>query len=287
MSEAHPEFDDLLESLRSAPPGPVLVLGAVDTGKTTLVRSLASSLADEGPMYVADADPGQAWLGPPTTLGRARLGPRRRGRGRLRPDRLFFVGGTSPAAGPDLWVRSLVRLATEGTEPQTRMLVDTPGLVTGPLAERLWARVAQRTRFVRIVALQREWELEPILLGFRKAETVVIPRRPAPAARSRNLEERATFRQMAYARYFRPCRLRYGRRERLKVRAATREGKALTRDRLVGLASGRQDLGLGVVRALGRRRLGFVTPLVSMAQVDTIRVGNLRVDPETGRETYE
>lgn len=286
MSEPHPQLDGLLVSIRSAPPGPVLVLGTIDAGKTTLTRSLATALAEEGPIYVADADPGQAWLGPPTTMGRARLSRRRRGSGRLKPDRLFFVGGTSPAANPELWARSFARLVTEEVQPDVRMIVDSPGLVTGTLADRVWTAVAQRTRFVRIVALQSEWELEPILLGFRETETVVIPCEPAPGVRPRDRDERTTFRRMAYVRYFRPGRLRYARRARVKVRGVTSAGKDLSRDRLVGLARDGRDLGLGVVRAHGSQRLGFVTPLVSLADVETVQVGGLWVDPETGRETY-
>jgi polynucleotide 5'-kinase involved in rRNA processing len=48
----------------------VLVLGARDTGKTTLVTYLAHALlADGGSVVVVDADLGQSEIGPPTTVG--------------------------------------------------------------------------------------------------------------------------------------------------------------------------------------------------------------------------
>ena len=79
MAACRHDFGRLLDAVRAAGAGPVLILGPVDTGKTTLVRQVASALARDGPVWVVSADTGQAWVGPPTTLGRARLvRPRRR-----------------------------------------------------------------------------------------------------------------------------------------------------------------------------------------------------------------
>ena len=51
-----------------------LVLGASDTGKTTLVETLAGKLAEAGPVAVVDADIGQSHIGPPATVGWAMAG---------------------------------------------------------------------------------------------------------------------------------------------------------------------------------------------------------------------
>jgi polynucleotide 5'-hydroxyl-kinase GRC3/NOL9 len=46
-----------------------LLLGAADTGKTTLMDALAERLARRQPVALVDADTGQSHIGPPTTVG--------------------------------------------------------------------------------------------------------------------------------------------------------------------------------------------------------------------------
>jgi polynucleotide 5'-kinase involved in rRNA processing len=286
MARPHPDLDRLLRTIRGAPPGPVLVLGTVDSGKTTLVQDLAAALLAEGPVDVAGADMGQAWLGPPTMMGRARLARIPPDWARVRPERLFFVGDTSPAVDLDLCVETLARLLTEGVEPRARILVDTPGLAVGRLAEAFWRAAARRIGGAAVVGIQSGRELEPVLGPFRQSGACLVTCRPATGVRPRDHQERADFRQVAYARYFRPGRLRWAGRARLRIEpAAPSLSAGLVPGRLVGLACGGRDLALAVVRAVGPKRLGLVTPLVSLAGVDRVRVGALSVDPATGRET--
>jgi polynucleotide 5'-kinase involved in rRNA processing len=49
--------------------GTLLLLGAADTGKTTLMSALAERLAQRQPVALVDADTGQSHIGPPTTVG--------------------------------------------------------------------------------------------------------------------------------------------------------------------------------------------------------------------------
>jgi len=286
MAAPHPELGRLLSAVRRAPAGPVLVLGDVDSGKTRLVQDLAAALADDGPVLVADADPGQSWIGPPTTLGRALLARPPADWARLRPERLFFVGDTSPAANLRLMISTLGRLVAEGVEPGFRVLADTPGLAVGSLAEAFWLAVTERARPAAVIALERRGELEPVLRLIRDAGVPITKCAPAPGVRRRDTQERAAFRQAAYARYFRTARLRWAGRARLNVTvAAPQAGDSLDLGRLACLAAGRRDLGLGVLSAVGPKRLGLVTPLVSLAGVTDLRLGGLWVDPKTGRET--
>jgi polynucleotide 5'-kinase involved in rRNA processing len=285
MRRVHPELDRLVKAVRRAPPGPVLVLGTVDSGKTTLVQDLAAALVAKGAVHVAGADMGQAWLGPPTMMGRARLARAPADWARLRAERLFFIGDTSPAVDLAGSVEALARLVSEDIGPRQRVLVDTPGLAIGRLAEAFWKAVARRVGCAAVIAIQDGPELGPVLAPFGQAGVPIVPCRPAPGVRRRDQEERAVFRQVAYARYFRPGRLRWADRSRVGVEpAAGGLSAVLSPGRLVGLAGGGRDVALAVVRAVGPRRLGLVTPLVSLAQVDTVRVGALSVDPATGRE---
>ena len=300
--------------MRVARPGPVLVLGVVDCGKTTLVRQMANALAAKALVWVVSADTGQAWIGPPTTLARAHLvRPRRRWTG-LAAERMIFVGATSPAPCLHATAAALVRLAREGVPGAARVIVDTPGLVTGPLAEDLWGHVAAELHAPLVVAVEKtptdlplgddqsgraaglltrraKWEgreLAPILGLFAAAGAQIVTVRPHPLARVRNQATRAAYRAAAYLRYFCRAGPRFLSRD-LPVRCElSGRPAALDVGRLVALrdAYGR-DLALGIVRGIGARRVTVLTPLAGTAAVASLASGLLWLDPATGAETSD
>jgi polynucleotide 5'-hydroxyl-kinase GRC3/NOL9 len=174
-----------------------LVLGAGDTGKTTLVTGLASALAARGRLVgVVDADLGQSDVGPPTTVG---LGLVRRpiaGLDEAEVVALEFLGTTSPARcmreTGDATARLVARARAEGCE---RVLVDTSGLVEGDFGRALKRIKIDRVRPDLLIALQRAGECEPILRLYEGSIAAV--RLPAAAAGRRSQAERRRRRQRA------------------------------------------------------------------------------------------
>jgi polynucleotide 5'-kinase involved in rRNA processing len=286
MTAPYPDLDRVLSAVRAAGQGAVLVLGAVDTGKTVLVRQVASALAARGPVWVVSADPGQAWIGPPTTLARVRLRRPPRAWLRLKPERLAMLGSTSPAACPALAAELLARLASEGIPARERVLVDTPGLVSGALAVDLWRRVAKGLRPSLVIAIRRGRELGPVLRPFRAVGSRVLSVAPDPRVRVRNRTMRTAYRASAYRRYFRGAAWVSVDVARVRVIAAMpRAPAALDLDRLVALRDAAGcDLALGVVRSVEPRRIGVVTPLRRVAAVTALVVGAIRLDVRTGEE---
>jgi polynucleotide 5'-hydroxyl-kinase GRC3/NOL9 len=288
MVPPHPQLDAVLAAVNKVQPSPVLFLGAVDTGKTTLLRQTASALAKDGAVVLVDADVGQSWIGPPTTVGRVRiLGPRKRWTG-LAPERIAFLGATSPAPSPSAAARALVDLAALDADDGDRVLIDTPGLMTGPLADSLWQRVAEGLAPPLVVAVHRGGELVEALRPFRRADIRVLEVAPAPGVRRRNRAERTRYRAAAYRRYFRDARLRRLKHETIRVRSSLPSRPApLERGRLASLrdADGR-DRALAVVRETGPKRLGVLTPLEDRSGIRTLVLGTFRLDPEEGREEY-
>ena len=321
MSTLHPDLRRILAAVRAARRGPVLVLGGVDRGKTTLVRQMANALAARGPVWVVSADSGQAWIGPPTTLARVRLArPRRRWTG-LAAERMIFVGATSPARCIGATAAALVRLASEGLPRAARVLVDTPGLVRGSLAEGFWERVAEELHAPLVVAVQEGgeqggraaglptrralradgaagqetrraiWEggeLAPILEPFAEAGAQVLTVRPHPLVRVRNQKMRTAYRAAAYRRYFRGARLRFLPRDLPVLSALFDDSVDLDIGRLVALRDERGwDAALGVVRGIGAKRVTVLTPPARSAAVASLAAGMLRLDPATGVETSD
>src|SRR5713101_6858164 len=76
----------------------IVVIGASDAGKTTLVTALGSALASRGERVgVVDSDVGQSEIGPPTTVGLGRMAARVTRLSDAEPIAFQFVGVSSPA----------------------------------------------------------------------------------------------------------------------------------------------------------------------------------------------
>ena len=75
----------------------ILVLGSVDTGKTTLVTYLANSLVKRGKrVAIVDADVGQSDIGPPTTIGLGLVESPIKKMREAKRLAMYFVGAISP-----------------------------------------------------------------------------------------------------------------------------------------------------------------------------------------------
>jgi polynucleotide 5'-hydroxyl-kinase GRC3/NOL9 len=240
----------------------VLVLGESDTGKTTLVASLARALLEDGSsVAIVDADLGQSEIGPPTTLG---LGRPRTPMGRLADAEvvgLYFVGATSPrdhlheTVVGTRWMRD--RALALGVE---RVIVDTSGLVQGEFGRALKQAKIDLVAPDLVLCLQRDGECEPILRPYAGDHHPAIVRvGPAPAARRRSADERREHRDRVMEAYFagaRPVTLDLG---RVVLREpALYAGPPLSLHQTEGLAALLDD---AVVWAERRgRELAVVTP---------------------------
>lgn len=141
-----------------------LVIGSADRGKTTLVCRWAKAAASDGVTYILDADTGQSELGPPATLGLARALPNVERLHDLKPEALFWVGALSPSAAALEHVVASARAAQLARKlGAERLLVDTPGWVSGPAARRWLAALAQALRPTAIVGVGEPGELDGLL----------------------------------------------------------------------------------------------------------------------------
>ena len=283
-----------------ASPGTVMMLGAVDVGKTTTATHLAAAAVQAGiAAAVVDADTGQSDLGPPAAVGWGPVRTPVRRMDAIPPAGLWFVGDTDP--------RRVYRHLLQGTLALTGrarrqgakiVVVDTTGWIEGAGAA---AKVRKIHRLAprHLVAIQRDSEVEPILAHV-PGDTVVHRLRPAPAARSRSAAERRAFREGRFAGYFaRAAELVLDLREVTPQRPALYRGRwvppsrvlaeippAALRHLLVGLADRR-----GTIMAMGTivetdpagRRLVVAAPDLPAQAVRVVQWGVLRVTP-AGRE---
>jgi len=260
-----------------------LVLGANDTGKTTLVTRLAGALADAGhAVGVVDADLGQSDVGPPTTVG---LGRVRAPIARLAEAELValeFLGVTSPARCMRETAAATARLVRRALDLGcTRVVVDTSGLVTGPFGLALKRLKIDQVAPDVLIALQRAGECEPILSAYAGAARPAIVRVPAGPTRRRSPAARREARLRALEAHLAgaaPVTLDLA---RVAVRAAP-GARGLTVGEadgvLVGLDAGDgRTLGLGRVREIDptQTRLTVDTG-VDAAQIAAVAIGRER-----------
>ncbi len=259
----------------------IVVIGASDAGKTTLVTRLAGELAARGgPLAVIDADVGQSEIGPPTTVGLGRVtGPLER----LSDATLValqFVGVSSPARDirgvVDATRRMAERVRAEGLD---RVLVDTSGLVAGWPGRLLKERKIAAVDPDVLLVLERADECAPIVsryAGAPRPRVVRVAAAGRPRSRSQSL--RRAHRMAALDRYLAgagPVTI-----PRSGVVVHTPAVEAYT-DALCGLDDARGDtLALGVLAAVSGDTLRILAPLsrTAVARVASVRVGRERRD---------
>jgi polynucleotide 5'-hydroxyl-kinase GRC3/NOL9 len=202
--EILPEWGRATEAILASP-GVVVLLGASDSGKTTLARILTDIWSSAGrTVGLVDGDIGQSSVGPPTTIGLALISP-----GFARPPvpdprSLFFVGSTSPPGHflPHiLGTQALVQAASgQGAEI---VLVDTTGLIHGSVAASLKWHKLQAIRPRHVLALQREGELEPVLRLIEGQSGLTVHRLPVSSrVVRRSHAARRAFREERFRDYF-------------------------------------------------------------------------------------
>ncbi len=235
-----------------------MLLGASDTGKTSTLYTMLGA-ASVG-TAVVDLDLGQSHIGPPAMLAWGIWRSEYKTLEDISPERLFFVGATTPLANPTAVISGAAAVVSDAVEHSDKVLIDTSGAVAGRFARRLKLEKIRAIRPDAIVALQRSDELEHILEAIEQERLAPVVRaRFSKRLASKNAKSRAGYRQGRFASYFagaKEIRLSLRDAEVLRFGAAGHaadEYEGLADNLLVGLADrvGRH-LGMGILRAIDR-----------------------------------
>jgi len=247
-----PEWKEITEKILSLTrPIKVIVLGEVDSGKSTFTVFLANSATSKKlRTYVVDADVGQSDIGVPTTIG---LGYVRRPITTLSQVPMvdgYFVGTVSPAPVMHrvlVGTSILVHKAIEDYKADV-VIVNTSGWVSDNKARELKWNMILLIRPQIVVVLERTNELEPIiqcLKGLKWLEVIRAPALPRPRIRSR--EERKMLREASYKRYLSSAKVRtFNLRKIGFMGAIFSNGIPLSKEKIYELQS---TLGVNVVHA--------------------------------------
>jgi len=278
--------------------GIVMILGASNVGKTTLLKYLLERLCRQNQrVAVVDADIGQSTLGPPATISSVVFESPLQPIEALAPQEMFFVGSTSPA-GYFLEVivgtKKLVEWAV--SLEASHVLVDTTGWVRGEEASRFKFHKIDLLRPRYLLVLQQGTELEPLIRPFTDRKSLQIYRLPvSPLARSRNQNERRAYREKKFRDYFKGASVKLISTRELTLVSQSASGGSfgltqyrggISRYLMVGLNDADyRTLAVGIVETFDSQsqEIFIYTPLLDLTPVKSLTLGSLRVDLN-GRE---
>ncbi len=284
--------------------GICLILGASDTGKTTLTTALAKQLACHHPIGIVDADIGQSHIGPPTTVGWAVVDKPQVDFSKLTADGISFVGHVTPVGhllqltaaivqGVQQVSNATLRSAysaeaaakagssLRSTRVAELTIIDTPGLVRGPAAAALWWAVQQILKPKLILAVQRQDELSGILSGLKSFDFHLEQIESPPQIAIKSLQERQAYRKSQFVNYFRnahPYNISL-------ADVAIQSGRNLSGEscinRLVALRN-KEGIDVALCVITGWQQEGYVmvvkAPPLEIGQICCLVIGDITID---------
>jgi polynucleotide 5'-hydroxyl-kinase GRC3/NOL9 len=180
-----PEWNDLANLLMDSENKVALILGDADTGKSSLVLYTANQLSAAGyPTAVVDTDIGQSDVGPPGVIG---LGLVTSPTLALMETPLvtgYFIGDKNPSGHFLAMMLGTQRMVDEAMKTEAKaILIDTTGMVHGGPARALKEKKVEAVSPDIIVALQREREIEHLLVPLKGRFRIL--RLPVPTTMKR------------------------------------------------------------------------------------------------------
>ena len=120
----------------------VLVIGEPDSGKSSFTTFLANYAFSKGlKVVIIDADPGQNDIAYPGTIGLVFLKKPISWLRELNPDKMFFIGSTSPMNNEDMVILGTYKLVNEASSQADIIIINSDGWVEGNRAVRYKSRL--------------------------------------------------------------------------------------------------------------------------------------------------
>ena len=287
------EWFDFLHVLEEEK-GVAILLGATDTGKSTLAKFLIFNLCKRGlKVALIDADIGQSFLGPPTTIGLSVFKSDPNWEIVLSPPEIFFVGSTTPEGHFPIHLKGLKMMVDKAPSYGAEVIiVDTTGFVLGEAGKELKRRKIDLISPRFIIALQKSDEIEHVLELYKENPMYKIYRLPlSDQVKPRSMEERRIYRTNRFQEYFKHSTI-----YELVINEIKIEGEVLDANgdtipldwalRINGLLIGLKDshdetLALGVIRNYleEKKVVRVFTPLRDIQGVKTIQLSFFKVIP--------
>jgi polynucleotide 5'-kinase involved in rRNA processing len=159
----------------------IMIIGGTDTGKTTLVECICDLLAKHTNTGIVDLDIGQSIVGPPATIGWAKIEGDLINWADIRMEDFYFVGTITPVGSLLPIVVGAKLIADSALAACDKVIVNTTGLIAAPEGKILKLFKIDMLSPDVILAIEHSCELGHILDVFGHCMTPKIYRLPVPA----------------------------------------------------------------------------------------------------------
>jgi polynucleotide 5'-hydroxyl-kinase GRC3/NOL9 len=185
----------------------VMVLGTVDSGKTSFCTYLVNRLIKEKrKVAILDGDLGQSDVGPPCTVAYAIVTKPTTDLFNLATRNAFFVGVTSPNTSTAKVVEGLIKLKEEilGSD-QDFVVIDTDGWTEGEEAVNYKIQLVKELKPNVVFCIQQKNELETVIDAIKDFKTITVD--SPPTIKQRTREKRRSLRELGYIKYLRNAKV--------------------------------------------------------------------------------
>lgn len=187
----------------------IMVIGTIDTGKSTLCQFLYQNLSTQsGFAALIDSDLGQSTIGPPTTIG---LSISKVSSGMLDPTSIRFVGSTSPRAHMLQTIVAVKKLVEKAIAMKARnIVIDTSGFIEGAIGREFKFQKIDLIGPTHVIALEKETECSLLLknISYRKRTTIFRLKISEDLVKCKSYERRKHYRNERFKSYFENAKLK-------------------------------------------------------------------------------
>lgn len=195
------------EILSLKKPVTVVVIGGVDSGKTSFCTFLANgALRKKWKTCIIDADLGQSDVGPPSTIGFNYITEPVKDLFEIKAEDAYFVGLTSPSGAVNKVIEGLTKLKSKVmTANVDFLIINTDGWIDGEDAAQYKIRLAEKFSPSVVVGIRQGDELTPILPALKETKVLVID--SPQLVQRRNREKRKILRELSYKKYLKQAKV--------------------------------------------------------------------------------
>lgn len=186
----------LLQSYRN-----IIIIGGVDTGKSSLVEYICSQIGDKVKLGLMSADLGQSLFGLPTCFSYSQyINDNIR---ELKPEKMIFIGSASPRGNFLKVVSAFHRLLRVSNKYNDVTLIDTDGLVYDNAGKEYKAVLIEMLEDGFVIVVHKGNEIRHIIDGVVKVisipyELVEVPEN----IKEKSIKERSSYRLNKLMQYF-------------------------------------------------------------------------------------
>jgi polynucleotide 5'-hydroxyl-kinase GRC3/NOL9 len=258
--------------------GICLILGASDTGKTTLTEALAKHLAKQQRVGIVDADIGQSHIGPPATVGWAIMDNQQTDLSKLTAAGISFVGDITPTGHLLQLTVAITQCIQQASEATELIIVDTPGFIYGPAAAALWWAVQRILKPKLILAVQRGDELSHIISGLRFFDLQLELIKSPPQIPAKSPQDRQNYRRNQFISYFRNAGLHKISLSNIAVQPGINLRRESFINQLVGLRDENGiDMAVGIITGWEDDRVVVKAPKINIRQIRCLVIGDITI----------